>query len=181
MYAIFPNEYHHNDQPEQLSHILPKRMLNYTTNGPDRKEEASAKTKSKPDTKASQTRKTPAMTITRHDPPHCRKCHHEGIKRIVRDENPNGNAGRPYYQCSICGRFICFDDTRGISPANPRCDCGKYARRQISGVSKRVRHGIHYICARGGCGFYEEDLDADGVQRQVPDRSVGTCARYSYI
>lgn len=43
MYAIFPNEYHHNDQPEQLSHILPKRMLNYTTNGPDRKEEASAK------------------------------------------------------------------------------------------------------------------------------------------
>ncbi|CAG8906322.1 unnamed protein product [Penicillium egyptiacum] len=121
------------------------------------------------------------MTITILEPPKCPKCYEYGIRRIVNSSNPNGNAGRPYYICYSCDRFICFADRRGISPANRRCRCGKYTRRQISGTGKELPHGIHYVCARGWCWFYEKEVDQDGVQRQVPARLVGTCASYSYI
>lgn len=124
---------------------------------------------------------TTAMTITRLEPPRCPKCYADGMRLKVGEHNPSGNAGRPYYKCYPCDRFICFADQRGISPANPLCQCGEYTRRQISGASKGVHHGIHYVCARGWCRFYEKHVDLDGAQRQVPARSVGICASYSYI
>lgn len=124
---------------------------------------------------------TTAMTITRLQTPRCPRCYEDGMRLKVKEDNANGNAGRPYYKCYPCDRFICFADQRGISPANPLCQCGEYTRRQISGTSKEVQHGIHYVCARGWCWFYEKEVDHGGVQRRVPDRSVGICASYSYI
>ena len=79
--------------------------------------------------------------------------------------------------CYPCDQFICFADARGIGPANPLCQCGEYTRRQMSGAP----HGIHYVCARGWCWFYEKEMEMDAVQRQVPARSVEICANYSYI
>lgn len=136
---------------------------------------------SKPATVGTKPITTAAMTITTLEPPRCPTCYEHGIRQIVNGNNPNGNAGRPYYICDLCDRFICFDDQRGISPANPRCRCGRYTRRQIAGTEKEVPHGIHYVCARGWCSFYSEEVDQDGVQRRVPARLVGTCSGYSYI
>ncbi|KAJ5505569.1 hypothetical protein N7453_004526 [Penicillium expansum] len=111
------------------------------------------------------------MTLATLEHPRCLECRDDGIRRIVNDNNPNGNAGRPYYRCYPCDRFICFDDQRGISSANPLCDCGLYSRRQMAGVGKQVPRGLHYVCARGGCYFYELMLD-NGRQFLVPDNLV---------
>ncbi|QQK46043.1 hypothetical protein Pdw03_0941 [Penicillium digitatum] len=124
---------------------------------------------------------TTAMTITRLNPPRCPECYEDGMRQKVRESNRNGNAGRPYYKCYPCNRFICFADQRGISPTNPLCHCGEYSRRQISGTSNEVPYGIHYVCARGWCRFYEEEVNQDGTQRQVPAGLVGKYARCSYI
>ncbi|KAJ5544763.1 hypothetical protein N7535_006851 [Penicillium sp. DV-2018c] len=79
------------------------------------------------------------MTLYKIGSPHCLSCNGGSIRRIARADNPNGNAGRPYYKCVGCGRFICFDDARGLSPSNPLCDCGRLRRAKIIGFTMFVR------------------------------------------
>jgi hypothetical protein len=110
----------------------------------------------------------------------CLKCHNDGIKWTVKDDNPNGNAGRPFYKCDSCSRFICFDDQRGISCANPICDCGQYSRRQMSGVRKQFPRRLHYVCAPGGCDFYGPMLD-NGRQCYIPEQLVHFSIATSFV
>ncbi|KAJ5476576.1 hypothetical protein N7475_002305 [Penicillium sp. IBT 31633x] len=44
-------------------------------------------------------------------------------------------------------RFICIDDQRGISPASPVCNYGRYSQRQMAGAERQISRGPHYICA----------------------------------
>jgi len=59
------------------------------------------------------------MTVTIFSLPRCCQCNGNGERRITRPDNPNGNENRWYYECSPCGRFICFEYLRGAYPENP--------------------------------------------------------------
>lgn len=102
--------------------------------------------------------------------PTCQSCGLEGILRQVRDDNPNGNAGRPYYKCLSCRLFLSFYDERRLNPTNPRCCCGMPSRRQMSRQDHQIPRGIHYVCPRGQCRFYEIERDGDGAQLQISRR-----------
>jgi hypothetical protein len=99
--------------------------------------------------------------------PTCRSCGIKGILMQVREDNPNGNARRPYYKCIPCGRFLTFCDGRGLSPINPTCICGTPSRRQKNGQRHRIPGGVHYVCSTGRCRFYVVERDTDGGQLQI--------------
>ncbi|KAK4233357.1 hypothetical protein C8A03DRAFT_19562 [Achaetomium macrosporum] len=73
----------------------------------------------------------------------------------TRHSNRNGNAGRPYYKCQPCNKFLCFADSRGNNPGNPPCDCGVSSKTQVAGKEKKVPRGVHYVCRLGKCDFYK--------------------------
>ena len=80
--------------------------------------------------------------------------------RLTRSSNRNGNAGRPYYKCDPCNKFLVFADDRGNDPANPECDCGISSKKQISSRDKGRK--IHFVCRMGGCDFYAPKVVRDG-------------------
>ena len=83
--------------------------------------------------------------------------------------NRKGNAGRPYYKCQHCSKFLCFVDDRGNDPNNPPCHCGASSKTQVAGREKKVPGGIHYVCRLGGCDFYKPNIGEDGNQVTVED------------
>lgn len=97
----------------------------------------------------------PALLI----PPPCpsANCSKSTKKLFVEPENPNGNAGRPYYSCPDCNRFVCFGDMRGIHLSNPECWCGGFqlSRLQVSGEKRKVPRALYYTCALGQCNFFD--------------------------
>ncbi|PYI00921.1 hypothetical protein BO78DRAFT_29517 [Aspergillus sclerotiicarbonarius CBS 121057] len=110
-----------------------------------------------------------ALSWAIKSPPACLRCGNPStILSYTRPENPLGNGGRPYYKCP-CGEFCCFGDMRGVHSTNPHCYCSdfKLSKRQIAGWNnnQRVPRAIHYVCADGGCDFYDYELDEHGQVR----------------
>ncbi|KAI0116358.1 hypothetical protein GGR51DRAFT_315064 [Nemania sp. FL0031] len=93
-------------------------------------------------------------------PPRC--CDQVGTRFITRSSNPNGNAGRPYYKCLYCGKFLVFDDWRGNTATNPECHCGHSSKRQVTGRYKRAAGQWHFVCRLGACNFYSLCKDEKG-------------------
>jgi hypothetical protein len=46
--------------------------------------------------------------------PRCRYHSTTTADHIVLPGNENANAGRAYYTCRMCNKFVCFGDMRGI-------------------------------------------------------------------
>lgn len=79
----------------------------------------------------------------------CLDCGRLCTRRIA-NSNGNGNAGRPYYVClnNEHGRkFACWDDDRGISSTNPRCECGLTSREFTADGED------YYGCPVGTCDW----------------------------
>ncbi|KAK3067296.1 hypothetical protein LTR53_015920 [Teratosphaeriaceae sp. CCFEE 6253] len=113
-------------------------------------------------------------------PPLCLCCGQATVYAIAQADNPNGNAGRPYYACDHPGGFLCFADMRGIHVDNPTCDCPArssdsiqregflLSRMQVAGTDGRqtIARSVHFTCAVGGCEFYrymQDDQDGHVV------------------
>ncbi|KPM43186.1 hypothetical protein AK830_g3361 [Neonectria ditissima] len=82
--------------------------------------------------------------------PQCLRCARPCTRKITSASNRNGNAGRPYYSCAHAShsfKFACWDDGRGLSPANPECECG-YASRQFTSLGEDF-----FGCPVGACGW----------------------------
>ncbi|KAI1391475.1 uncharacterized protein F4822DRAFT_396843 [Hypoxylon trugodes] len=112
--------------------------------------------------------------------PTCMVCDGPGIREITRKSNRNGNAGRFYYKCQDCNRFINFDDDRGWNPQNPICCCGIPSRRQITG-RKKVPGKLHFVCRFGSCDFFGWERNAEGSQMVVPETLIGGLAGLKII
>ncbi|KAI2616519.1 hypothetical protein GGR54DRAFT_641540 [Hypoxylon sp. NC1633] len=72
------------------------------------------------------------------------------------------NQDREYFKCRDCpgfGGFICWADTRGIHPDNPRCWCGHPAREDLTGDSSKQPDTLWYKCATDACKFRRYDWD----------------------
>lgn len=96
------------------------------------------------------------LKFPRDNAPACLDCGQACIRRVTSKSNTNGNAGRPYYTClnSTHGRkFTCWDDDRGISSTNPRCECGITSREFAAGGED------FYGCPVGGCKWTIGALD----------------------
>jgi hypothetical protein len=81
-------------------------------------------------------------------PPACLDCGKPCIRKRTSNSNTNGNAGRPYYTClnnSHGRKFSCWDDDRGISSTNPRCECG-FTAREFKADGEE-----YYGCPLGTC------------------------------
>ena len=100
-------------------------------------------------------------------PPPCYLCSRPSTLRIVQPNNPNGNAGRPYFKCIPCDRFLVFADARGNHATNPPCACGVPSKMQAASAWKgRV---VHFVCRLGQCRFYE--VAENGLHRMIVVRS----------
>ncbi|KAH6653043.1 hypothetical protein BKA67DRAFT_568410 [Truncatella angustata] len=110
----------------------------------------------------------------------CSGCHQPGQRRITSWENTNGNAGRPYYYCTPCAKFITFDDKRGLCDSNPRCDCGQPSRAQVNGRNRRPPRGVHYVCKNGCCDFFAR-AEKNGQQVAVAEDFIDRLANLSII
>ncbi|KAI1825728.1 hypothetical protein F4861DRAFT_163363 [Xylaria intraflava] len=114
-------------------------------------------------------------------PPTCSRCGGIAEFLITKRSNRNGNVGRPYYKCSLCGKFLVFCDQRGNDPTNPECHCGHSSKRQISGRSKPVPGRVHYVCRLGRCNFYCAGKDEKGVDIVIDMDLVADLARLMII
>lgn len=104
-------------------------------------------------------------------PPSCIDCARTGPSHIItRLSNNNGNAGRPYYKCACCGKFITFADRRGVHSGNPVCACDAPSRLQRAGRSSRQPGLLHFVCSRGMCDFWEAYKDDNGQHGYVEER-----------
>ncbi|KAF1842803.1 uncharacterized protein K460DRAFT_268311, partial [Cucurbitaria berberidis CBS 394.84] len=72
---------------------------------------------------------------------------------IVNQGNSNGNAGRPYYLCDHCHRWITWGDNRGISGGNPLCFCGAISRQDRAGNETSIPRLGFWTCATGSCDY----------------------------
>ncbi|KAL8767599.1 MAG: hypothetical protein Q9209_005929 [Squamulea sp. 1 TL-2023] len=115
-------------------------------------------------------------TFPRPSHPQCRRCGWiPKYRDTVKHNNPNGNAGRPYYRCVRCktnstpdvlktsrdvSGWICWDDYIGIEEGNRACECGFACRQGKAGVDSYYPGGGFWTCAVGGCGFLSYRLDA---------------------
>lgn len=115
-------------------------------------------------------------TFPRPTAPQCRRCGWiPKYRDTVRPNNPNGNAGRPYYRCVRCktnstpdvlktsrdvSGWICWDDYIGIEEGNRACECGLACRQGKGGVNSDYPGGGFWTCAVGRCGFLSYRLDA---------------------
>lgn len=114
--------------------------------------------------------------------PACTRCGHLCTRHITRSSNRNGNAGRPYYKCSPCDKFVRFDDDRGLdkgNQGNPHCDCGRSSRRQLTSREKGRR--IFYACASGSCDFFEWYRNEDGSEWSVAENVADALGRLRVI
>ena len=88
--------------------------------------------------------------------PLCLGCGDAAALALVSQANINGNAGRPFYRCAPCRRFVTWADLRGVAPTNPACRCGAPSRENVTGVRARCGPGVRYrCCAEGRCDFRE--------------------------
>lgn len=96
----------------------------------------------------------------------CGRCGGETVEEQVKEDNYNGNGGRPVIRCSECGKFRCFGDMRGVHADNPGCDCAGQpaSRRQVAGEGwgQTVGRAVHYRCAVGACEYFEYEVDEEG-------------------
>ncbi|EMC95493.1 hypothetical protein BAUCODRAFT_45138, partial [Baudoinia panamericana UAMH 10762] len=84
----------------------------------------------------------------------CAHCQHPCSQYVTRRDNPNGNAGRPYFICHNCNNsWSTWNDTRGISPSNPPCNCGVPSRQGKSGVGAAWEGYGFWVCAKGSCQY----------------------------
>lgn len=94
--------------------------------------------------------------------PTCRICDRVAIRKFASPLNTK-NAGRPYYICPSCpweDRWVCWEDTKGVSAYNPLCDCEEPSRLDIIGKSKGVKAGKGFwTCVTGKCWYYSENED----------------------
>lgn len=107
---------------------------------------------------------TPPTTPTKNrtQQPLCPICEKPATLHFVKESNPNGNAGRPYYMCDEHQRWLCWADERGLHPLNPPCDCGAPSRQDRIGVfNLRAPKMGFWTCASGACRFYSEDRDGE--------------------
>ncbi|KAH7232501.1 hypothetical protein B0J15DRAFT_409228 [Fusarium solani] len=100
-----------------------------------------------------------------NNPPNCFICQQRSVRFKTRTSNRKGNAGRPYYKCVHCRKFLAFADQRGNDPQNPPCHCALSSKRQAAGQEKGS--GLHYVCRNGTCDFYAPCLDNGGNQVSV--------------
>ena len=105
-------------------------------------------------------------------PPPCFLCKGPSKRCITRESNRNGNAGRPYYKCFPCNKFLVFDDSRGNEPGNPECPCGYSSKRQVSGTGKRVARAVHFVCRMGTCDYYQAKEKMDGSREILDDEMM---------
>ncbi|KAI0528186.1 hypothetical protein F5B22DRAFT_584048, partial [Xylaria bambusicola] len=96
-------------------------------------------------------------------PPVCIRCGQVSERFITGSPNRNGNAGRPYYKCLHCDKFLVFDDSRGNDSMNPECHCGYSSKCQVTGGSNRAAGRLHYVCRLGRCDFFCVVKDAKGM------------------
>jgi len=105
-----------------------------------------------------------------------------GTRLVTQASNRNGNAGRPYFKCLACRKFLVFDDRRGNAPANPPCVCGVSSKAQLSGrLNRRAPRAKHFVCRLGRCNFYAESWNHDGSRDTVRDDLVEAMAALSII
>lgn len=99
-------------------------------------------------------------------PPRCTSCESTGTRHITCADNPNGNAGRPYWLCpnEECPRtlwkrkdWICWDDSWGISRSNLRCECQAPSRLGVMGRDIGRQGFCFWSCPLGWCSYYSED------------------------
>ncbi|KAI0467180.1 hypothetical protein F4859DRAFT_278924 [Xylaria cf. heliscus] len=104
----------------------------------------------------------------------CRICRSPAVWAITQPTNINGNAGRPYFRCPPCDKFLAFDDKRGIEETNPLCDCGEPSRRDLSGYRSKVPGRLFYTCSNGDCGYFDwctDVTDEDHVADELAKMS----------
>ena len=90
--------------------------------------------------------------------PDCFKCGKPSDQFVTKTSNRNNNAGRPYFKCVPCNKFLVFNDTRGNDPDNAHCYCGVSSKRQMSGPDRYVRYGSHFVCRLGRCNYYRPEM-----------------------
>ncbi|CAG8372100.1 unnamed protein product [Penicillium salamii] len=99
--------------------------------------------------------------------PRCPRCQRTGKMETTRPSNRKGNAGRDYYKCHPCNKFLVFVDYRGNDPSNPLCHCRASSKTQMAGPGKRVARGLHYVCRLGRCDFYQVYQNVQGQHLTV--------------
>lgn len=101
-------------------------------------------------------------TPTQPRQPTCRNCNEVAVRKFASPLNPI-NAGRPYYICPSCpweDRWVCWEDTKGLSASNPPCDCEEPSRLDVIGKRKGPKAGMGFwSCAAGKCWYYSENQD----------------------
>lgn len=90
-----------------------------------------------------------------NSPPTCNRCDRLSSRLTTRTTNRKGNAGRPYYKCLPCNKFLCFIDDRGNDPNNPPCYCEESSKTYMAGSEKRVPRGLFFSCRQGACDFHK--------------------------
>lgn len=103
-------------------------------------------------------------------PPTCRHCYNPRPTRKLTKGNANGNAGRHYYKCFKCNKFLCFDDDLCLVEGVGGKSCCKYGYRIGRAGSDRDYPGFLYRGCAGGCGFFEWVL--------VPSEAEGKLAMF---
>ncbi|KAJ5718250.1 hypothetical protein N7488_003896 [Penicillium malachiteum] len=123
----------------------------------------------------------PQLAPPPQSPPSCRECGRRSTRRITQQSNKKGNAGRPFYKCLRCDKFLCFDDRRGNDVSNPLCYCGASSKEQRAGPDKRVPGGLHFVCRLGCCDFYQAHRNSRGQDLIIPDDLVEDMKKISFV
>ncbi|KAI0412234.1 hypothetical protein F5X98DRAFT_379980 [Xylaria grammica] len=114
-------------------------------------------------------------------PPRCHRCGRTSERLVTRSSNRNGNAGRPYYKCLHCNKFLVFGDYRGNDSTNPKCYCGCSSKLQVTGRSNSVPGRLHYVCRLGLCDFSGPCRDERGLDVVINMDLVGGLSRLFII
>lgn len=121
-------------------------------------------------------KEVPPQTPTKASCPCCKLCQTLLILKYVNADNPNGNAGRPYYICPSCTwdcRWHGWADSHGLNASNPCCDCDQPSRQDRIGQDNKRAPGMGFwTCAIGVCDYYSEH--EDGTRGAVFDDLRGS-------
>lgn len=103
--------------------------------------------------------------------PRCRSCNEVAVRKLTSPLNLK-NAGRHYYICPSCpweDRWVCWEDTTGVSARNPPCDCDEPSRLEVISKRKGPKAGRGFwACVTGKCRYYSENEDGTpGVSEDV--------------
>ena len=101
--------------------------------------------------------------------PDWRRCGKPSDEFVTKTSNRNNNAGRPYFKCVPCDKFLVFNDIFGNDPENPIFYRGVSSKRQVAGRYRQVPGGVHYVCRLGCCNFYMPQMGNTGRQVSLED------------